>query len=109
MKLAIREDNTIVYLDSPDGPYHVVSKSIDPYNKYDYDELQAYALSHPEDIEQEPVIEPKKPSEIVTLQSYLNDTDWYVTRFVETQKPIPEDVLIKREEARLKISELRTK
>lgn len=45
--------------------------------------------------------------ETSTLQAYLDSTDWYVTRFAETGKVIPEDVLIKRDEARLKISELR--
>lgn len=33
-------------------------------------------------------------------QSYLVSTDWYVTRLTETGKAIPEDVLIKRAEAR---------
>jgi hypothetical protein len=50
MKLAIREDNTIVYLDSPFGAYHVVPKSIDPYNQFDYDELWQHAQAHPEDV-----------------------------------------------------------
>ena len=36
-------------------------------------------------------------------QAYLNSTDWYVTRFVETQVAIPKDVLEKRAEARLAI------
>ena len=34
---------------------------------------------------------------------YLASTDWYVTRYVETQVPIPTDILIKRGEARLVI------
>ena len=31
---------------------------------------------------------------------YLNTTDWYVLRKLETGKDIPEDVLIKRQQAR---------
>lgn len=31
---------------------------------------------------------------------YLKNTDWYVTRMMETGKPIPDDVLQKRQEAR---------
>ena len=31
---------------------------------------------------------------------YLNNTDWYVTRFTETGKEIPEEVKTKRAEAR---------
>lgn len=30
----------------------------------------------------------------------LKNTDWYVTRMMETGKPIPDDVLQKRQEAR---------
>lgn len=33
-------------------------------------------------------------------QQYLDDTDWYVTRYAETGKPIPEDVTAKRAECR---------
>ena len=33
-------------------------------------------------------------------QAYLDATDWYVTRFTETGKAVPEDVLTKRAEAR---------
>lgn len=32
--------------------------------------------------------------------AYLAATDWYVTRFVETSIEIPEDVKLKRQEAR---------
>lgn len=34
-------------------------------------------------------------------KQYLALTDWYVLRLVETGKPIPEEVVIKRAEARL--------
>jgi len=36
-------------------------------------------------------------------RSYLSSTDWYVTRNVETGEPVPQDVLVKRAEARLKV------
>ena len=35
---------------------------------------------------------------------YLYSTDWYVTRFAETGKAIPEEIAIKRKEAREKIN-----
>ena len=41
------------------------------------------------------------------LQEYLNSTDWYVARWGETQKPIPEDVVLKREQTRTRINEIR--
>lgn len=40
------------------------------------------------------------------LEKYLRETDWYVTRFIETQKPIPNDILQKRQEARKQISNM---
>ena len=33
-------------------------------------------------------------------QEYLASTDWFVTRLVETGKPVPDDVAAKREAAR---------
>ncbi len=41
--------------------------------------------------------------------SYLSNTDWYVTRFIETQKEIPQDVTDGRAQAREQIDLLRTK
>lgn len=48
-----------------------------------------------------------KESEIDELQSYLLSTDWYAIRFADNGEPVPADVKQKREEARLRISELR--
>ena len=36
-------------------------------------------------------------------KQYLKDTDWYVTRFIETQTPIPEQIVQSRKEARERI------
>ena len=36
-------------------------------------------------------------------KEYLQSTDWYVSRFTETGKEIPEEVKTKRDEARLQI------
>jgi hypothetical protein len=47
--------------------------------------------------------------ELLTLQAYLDSTDWYVTRYAETGKAIPEDILAQRSAARERISELRVK
>jgi hypothetical protein len=33
-------------------------------------------------------------------KAYLNETDWYVARYVETSKAVPDDVKTKREEMR---------
>lgn len=50
----------------------------------------------------------KKDEEtIASLQNYLDNTDWYVTRKQETGKEIPEEILTARREARDRISLLR--
>lgn len=48
---------------------------------------------------------PKTPKQILTEQraealKYLADTDYYYPRFLETGEPVPEDVVLKRKEAR---------
>ena len=55
----------------------------------------------------EPSEEEKAQTEISELESYLNSTDWYATRFAEVGKEIPIEIKEKREQARVRISELR--
>lgn len=56
---------------------------------------------------------PEKPQELINreriaeLQRYLNETDWYATRFAEIGVEIPAEIKLKRQEARNEISELR--
>lgn len=55
---------------------------------------------------------PEKPQEladqeeILELKQYLNDTDWYYARQLETGEVIPNDVKQKRIESRNRINEL---
>lgn len=35
--------------------------------------------------------------------TYLRETDWYVVRAMETDKPVPDEVLVKRAQARIDI------
>ena len=48
-----------------------------------------------------------KQREIQKYQTYLNETDWYVYRAMDTGESMPSDVKQKRQEARDKISALR--
>ena len=48
-----------------------------------------------------------KMEQIITLQKFLNDTDWYVTRYAETGKEIPGEIKTQRQSAREKIDALR--
>ena len=45
-------------------------------------------------------------AEIENLRRDLAETDWYVVRFAETGKAIPEEVLAERQEKRQRINEL---
>jgi hypothetical protein len=46
-----------------------------------------------------------EPDKKIAAISYLAETDWYVTRFAETGKEIPKDILEKRAKARIDISD----
>ena len=48
-----------------------------------------------------------KQQEIQKYQSYLNETDWYVYRAMDTGEPIPVEIKQKRQKARDEISRLR--
>jgi hypothetical protein len=47
-----------------------------------------------------------KQKEIESLKQYLNDTDFYVIRQLDTGKPIPKDVGDKRSGIRQRLNEL---
>ena len=44
-------------------------------------------------------------AEIENLRKDLTETDWYVVRYAETGKPIPEEILLARQEKRQKIND----
>lgn len=46
-------------------------------------------------------------SELNDLQEYLDSTDWYAIRYVDTGETIPEAVKTQRQKARERISEIR--
>lgn len=48
-----------------------------------------------------------KEIKIKKLQDYLDETDWYCSRFVDTGVPIPDDIKIKRQQAREELEILR--
>lgn len=52
------------------------------------------------EIDEEAIAKQELQAKINEAKEYLARTDWYVTRFTETGKEIPEEVKIKREEAR---------
>lgn len=55
----------------------------------------------------EPTAAETSERRIQVLEAYLNETDWYCARYVDSGVPIPEEVQSKRQEAREEISALR--
>lgn len=55
----------------------------------------------------EEVEEIERLAKLAAAQRYLDETDWYVTRWMEKGKAIPEEISIAREEARQEIEHLR--
>jgi len=101
-----RPDGTFV-IQHNGMPYHVIES--DPL----FAEVEAYLLDHPEALIPEPV--PPEPTqeeldagEVQTLTAYLASTDWYAIRFAETGAEVPNAVLVERQAARDRISELKT-
>ena len=56
----------------------------------------------PEEIAQQQAEEAKRllEQQLVEAQAYLNNTDYYYPRFLETGESVPEEVVLKRTEAR---------
>jgi len=102
MKVYKRENEYVVF-DKVDYCGNVVEKGTEKYT-----EIEVYLLDHPEALVDEPkpadlTAEELKQRAINEARAYLSLTDWYVTRFTETGKAVPEDVTIKRAEMRLRI------
>lgn len=51
--------------------------------------------------------ETEKMEQIIELQKFLNNTDWYVVRFADSGVEIPTDIKAKRQATREKIDKLR--
>ena len=81
----IRNENDYVINadENGNGGYNVVPKSVDPYNKYDIEDVRAYVLEHPEDVldfealQQELLVEQVKS----TRDKLIKDTIWRVQRY----------------------------
>lgn len=77
---------------------------------FDYDDTFAVTDTELILMTDEEIAELNKPTEAqlqeqanAEAREYLQSTDWYVSRFTETGKEIPEEVKTKRDEARLQI------
>lgn len=56
-----------------------------------------------------PTPEEEKRQKISEYEAYLSQTDWYIIRYADTGKIVPEEIKAKRAEAREQLSSLREK
>lgn len=81
----------------------------DVFDKPSYNRALGKWVEHDPSFAQSQVEKRKAYEDIANLQKYLDETDWYVVRNLESNKPIPQDILAEREKNRNAISELRSK
>jgi hypothetical protein len=92
--------------------YNVVPKEVDPYNKYNIEDVRAYCEANPQMILTEHPLAARFNLEIEmnTLQSYLAKTDYMVVKCAEKGVSMAAEYpseYVKRQQARDRINELR--
>lgn len=101
-----KSDNSILKIGtewfdlSPEKPFYWVECPVDCTTQWTYDGSNFV----PPII---PVIDPQIAIN-EEARAYLNSTDWYVVRFIETGVPIPQDILDARQAARDSIVDVLT-
>lgn len=93
------------------GGYNVVPKTIDPWNKYDISEVEAYIAEHPEMLLDYEAIEAEEAhkTEIASLKAYLSSTDYIYPKCLELGLDVNieyADTVAQRKAARARIQEL---
>jgi hypothetical protein len=81
-----------------------------PRDLYD-DNLQPLYVIDSGSLMKSPLPTPEKVvlrREVVKLNAFLADTDWYVVRSLDNGKPVPEDIANERERARTRIDEIKS-
>ena len=92
-------------------PDDVVVVTDDLYNKLHIGQSEGKIISFDNTIKLPILIDPPiDPQEITTTKqkeatNYLNSTDWYYIRKLETGAAIPDDIITKRTEARLVLNQ----
>lgn len=108
------EDDYIVNVNLDDlySGYNVVPREVDPYNKYDIEEVRAYCKANPLMVYAEHPLEYERSliSEQMELKAYLARTDYMVVKCSERgllmSEEYPQDYA-KRQEARDRINEIK--
>lgn len=108
------EDDYIVNVNLDDlySGYNVVPKDIDPYNKYDIEDVRAYCEANPSMVLEVHPLEAKEKlkRELYRHELYLRATDYMAIKCSEKgismASTYPEDY-VKRQQARDRINEIR--
>lgn len=109
-KVVQSEDIMIVFFGT-DEAYGVAPKSIDPWGKYDYEDVMAYVEANPHMVIPGETFEERMSleSEYAQLKKYLTDTDWHVIKCMELGVSMAvryPEVHQQRTEARERINEI---
>ena len=91
---------TIEPLEHKDGFYIKFNSELD---EFQYEEKPIEVKEADKEFTAEELSAQLQEQANAEAKEYLQSTDWYVTRFTETGKEIPEEVKTKRDEARLQI------
>lgn len=108
------EDDYIVNVNLDDlySGYNVVPKDIDPYNKYDIEDVRSYCEANPIMVLSEHPLEAQErlKRELYRHELYLRDTDYMAIKCAEKGMSMASaypDEYIKRQQARDRINEIR--
>ena len=91
---------TIEPLEHKDGFYIKFNSEL---NEFQYEEKPIEVKEADKEFTAEELAAQLQEQANAEAKEYLQSTDWYVSRFTETGKEIPEEVKTKRGEARLQI------
>ena len=111
--LELEFNNRINYLNPPNSTFIEPLEPKQGFNvcfNTEKDKWEYKETIKEENIENDEIKLSKEEVDAITylmdLKNYLLNTDWYITRKIETGKEIPEDILNKRKETRDEISKL---
>lgn len=107
-----KEPEPVVEPEIPEG-YKLVNNNLIEMTLIEKIEVGLEALPEGYEIKDNQLVQVITPEmlreqEIYSLMSYLDSTDWYSIRLLETGVAIPTEILEQRALTRIKISELRT-
>lgn len=92
------EHEDFIIMAEPDSEPYIAHWNGDKFPKPTQEQLESAWIAAESSI--------NKQNEVADLIAYLNETDWYFVRSLDSGKAIPSDVKQKRTAARMRLQEL---